>query len=83
MRQDPDWKHMVKYRDRGVCQTCGIKKPLMHAHHIYPVEEYPEKRNDLSNGITLCPMCHSRAHRYHDNPELNRLIGRGVDNELA
>jgi 5-methylcytosine-specific restriction endonuclease McrA len=77
MRQDPYWKDWIKSRDKNTCQGCGKRGGKMHAHHIYPVEEYPEKRNDLANGVTLCPMCHSRAHIYHKDPDLKRLIGRG------
>ncbi len=54
------WSLAVKRRDRYTCQRCGLKSKEMDAHHIWPFAEYPAKRYDLDNGVTLCRPCHRR-----------------------
>lgn len=53
------WMLTVKKRD---CWKCKINnqdcKGRLEAHHILPWKEYPEKRYDLTNGITLCHFHH-------------------------
>ena len=46
-------------RDNHTCQQCGSKKRL-ECHHIIPVVN--GGTNELSNLITLCHDCHSKAH---------------------
>lgn len=55
------WAKMVKEAAGRVCQCCGSAKHL-HAHHILPHAEYPEKRFDPANGVCLCRVCHEAAH---------------------
>lgn len=54
------WSLRVRDRD-GKCVECGAVGRL-HAHHIKPWKHHPELRFDVSNGITLCPPCHQKAH---------------------
>lgn len=55
------WRISVKARDGGCCVICaGIGT---NAHHIYCEGYYPELRNDINNGVTLCRACHSLVHR--------------------
>jgi transposase len=54
-----EWRDAVFKRDGYACQMCG--KPSegdIEAHHIYPWCDYPSKRFDAGNGITLCQECH-------------------------
>lgn len=51
-----NWRRMVFERDNFVCKICGSSK--IEAHHIYRWAEYPEKRYDIDNGITVCKLHH-------------------------
>lgn len=55
------WSLAVRERDGHKCVECGAAGKL-HAHHIKPWKAHPELRHDLSNGKTLCPPCHQKAH---------------------
>jgi len=55
------WSEKVKQRDGYKCVLCGKDKRL-EAHHIKPTFLYPEFRNDVDNGITLCASCHQNEH---------------------
>jgi 5-methylcytosine-specific restriction protein A len=47
-------------RDGG-CACCGITAPYVEAHHIlWWLRD--KGRTDLSNGVMLCPSCHTRIH---------------------
>lgn len=48
------------------CYICG-RKTKLHAHHIIPVEKYPELQFNPRNGIVLCEEHHIMAHgkKYH------------------
>jgi hypothetical protein len=57
------WRRSVFNRDDYTCQKCGAKSGngkaiYLHAHHLLPFAEYPEKRFDINNGLTLCKECH-------------------------
>jgi len=56
------WSRKVRTRDDYTCQKCGTKTGRMHAHHIFSYKEFPERRYELDNGITLCHPCHSQVH---------------------
>lgn len=55
-------------RDNYTCQECGSKEKL-ECHHIKPVCNMGT--NELSNLITLCHKCHTKAH-----PKDYRKAGR-------
>jgi len=66
-RQDKkyhDWRNSVYRRDHFTCQDCGkkCKSKDIIAHHIKPWEDHFELRYDISNGITLCRICHKKHH---------------------
>jgi hypothetical protein len=42
--------------------VCGNDKPRIHAHHILEWSEYPDRRYDEDNGITLCLLHHQMLH---------------------
>lgn len=55
------WSLAVRERDGNKCVECDAVGKL-HAHHIKPWKSHPELRHDVSNGKTLCPPCHQKAH---------------------
>lgn len=57
-----NWRLSIFKRDNYTCQKCGSKEKI-NAHHLYSWKEYPEKRYDLENGITLCEKCHIKVHQ--------------------
>lgn len=57
-----DWRNNVIERDE-VCQICGGSKHL-EAHHLFSYKQYPDRRTELGNGITLCKWCHQKFHSY-------------------
>lgn len=63
-----DWKRSVFERDNYTCQLCGSKKDLQ-AHHKLDFVEFPDKRFDVDNGLTLCRSCHNKIHYEEENQE--------------
>ena len=61
------WQTEVYKRDKYTCQICGLKKQngrSFHAHHIKPFATHPELRIEISNGVSLCKLCHEQiVHR--------------------
>ena len=67
---DRNKKNAVRVRDQARCQGCGLTESesferhgsALHVHHITParVIDDPEKRNSMSNLITLCQHCHPK-----------------------
>ncbi len=57
------WRTKVFERDGFTCQKCGACGYIT-AHHIKSFAHYPLLRFELSNGITLCPDCHSLTDNY-------------------
>lgn len=58
--QSKEWSKAVRGRD-GKCMHCGTTHKL-HAHHITPWRQNAALRYDVSNGITLCALCHQKEH---------------------
>lgn len=48
----------VLERDKYTCQQCKTKGGYLHVDHIQSWSEYPEKRFDINNCVTLCMACH-------------------------
>ena len=58
------WRSAVFARDGFVCQKCGDDRGgNLKAHHMDCFADFPEKRLDVNNGITLCVSCHIELHR--------------------
>lgn len=70
-----DWRTSVFKRDDYTCQKCGQRGGCLEAHHKTPFREIAEKHQfkdhleaakceelfDVSNGITLCNICHGEV----------------------
>ena len=51
------WREAVFQLFGQKCIRCGYAGNL-HAHHVMPVNEYPELAFDPTNGVPLCGNCH-------------------------
>jgi YHS domain-containing protein len=61
--EEKKWKRLVFKRDNYTCSLCFTRGgKSLNAHHLEKWSEYPEKRFDLRNGITLCKSCHLFIH---------------------
>ena len=67
-----NWQQEVYKRDHYSCQVCGNKKNI-NAHHLFGWKEYPEKRFDINNGITLCKECHILTHKKYGWSSLEEM----------
>ena len=56
------WREAVFERDGYTCQKCGQIGWDLNAHHIFPYKDFPNRRLDVTNGITLCEFCHKWFH---------------------
>lgn len=60
------WRRQVFERDDFTCQGCYIRGSkgiavYLQAHHILPFAYFPDKRFDITNGVTLCINCHNKV----------------------
>lgn len=60
-----EWRISIFKRDKYVCQKCGGGAGRLNAHHLLPVEHFPQFRIDPWNGVTLCNPCHRRVHKIY------------------
>lgn len=64
-KKHKEWREKVLRRDKYLCQEClryGKRTPATHAHHIKPIDEYPELKYKVENGRSLCLACHNKVH---------------------
>lgn len=71
-----DWRNAVFAKDCYTCQKCGARNGegaeiTINAHHINNWGDYPDKRYDVSNGITLCEKCHREFHSIYGKKNNN------------
>ena len=52
-----NWRDSVFRLFGQTCIRCGHAGNI-HAHHVMPVEDYPELAFDPTNGVPLCGNCH-------------------------
>ena len=57
------WRKSVFERDGYTCQKCKKIGNKLNAHHIKSWAFFPELRFEISNGITLCVICHREEHK--------------------
>lgn len=66
------WRDAVFRRDNYTCQECYNDRSYLEADHIKPFATYPELRLEVSNGRTLCRLCHKvRTRQQRRNGEIN------------
>lgn len=59
------WKAACLDRDQHTCTICkktkadGVK---IIVHHVIGINESPELRHEIANGLTLCSLCHNAIH---------------------
>ena len=59
------WINQVLSRDGYrcvICGTCRRGRYGISAHHIFHYNIFPDLREEINNGITLCATCHKYAH---------------------
>lgn len=64
-------------RDKYKCKLClryGKNVTADTAHHIYPVEFFPQWKFSLWNLISLCSKCHNKMH----NRDSHELTAEGL-----
>ena len=65
MRKSKEYKEQqqqVFKKDFYCCKICKSKEDI-NAHHLFGQKEYPDKRFDVDNGVTLCKKCHILVHK--------------------
>lgn len=62
------WETCVK-RDNYTCRVCLKKGCRLEIHHIKRWAKYPDLRYEISNGITLCKLCHHRVKNKEEKME--------------
>ena len=58
-----------------VCVKCNKKRKttrVLHAHHIYSWNKFPDKRYTIKNGVVLCIKCHNTFHREYKFEALDK-----------
>lgn len=63
--EQKQWAKRVKERDCYTCQACRIKGSRLVSHHLFSYSTHPELRNEDSNGICLCEVCHNNFHNWN------------------
>ena len=48
-----------------ICQKCGIRGGILHAHHIVPVFADESLAYSFDNLVSLCKSCHEFIHQNH------------------
>jgi len=79
----PNWyyqRRAARARDNYTCQSCGMKESdhkkkygrRLEVHHIKKARLFDDyrKRNDLSNLLTLCKMCHVKWEHLPVRPQI-------------
>jgi hypothetical protein len=61
------WRTKVFERDNYTCVMCketsgNGHRVTLNAHHIKSWKDFPELRDNIDNGITLCKSCHYKIH---------------------
>lgn len=60
-----NWRNQVFERDLYACQFCQDNRGKnLEAHHISGWKDFPDQRYEVSNGVTLCKICHNKYHSF-------------------
>lgn len=77
------WRLAIFKRDNHTCQKCGAKGIYLEAHHIKSFNRYPELRFKLSNGITLCKLCHKKTYNFGNKKYIEPIFNNMGGAEIA
>lgn len=82
------WRKQVFERDRFTCQCCGKNGgTYLQSHHLYNWRDYPDKRYDVENGMTLCKECHLKFHsvygKKNNTPEQMQSFIKNYDKNVC
>lgn len=73
-----EWRLKVFERDNYTCTKCGdATGGNLRAHHIKPFCDFPDLRFEVSNGKTLCHVCHELEHFKPDSIRNQQKVKRG------
>lgn len=61
------WRKLIYLRDNFTCQITGVRGRNLVAHHLFNWADYPEKRFDVENGITIFVPFHKLFHKIYGN----------------
>jgi hypothetical protein len=59
------WRTTIFVRDDYTCQKCGARGGKLVAHHMDCFADFPERRFDADNAVTLCKKCHDELHHQY------------------
>jgi 5-methylcytosine-specific restriction endonuclease McrA len=71
------WKFECLKRDGHICQKCGQKGGFLEVDHIKGFIDFPDLRFEISNGVTLCILCHHNKDGIRRIPKTDLIIGAG------
>ena len=78
------WRNSVFERDAYTCRRCHDNRGgNLEAHHLDSYADFPKKRFNIENGVTLCRDCHKAFHTkytYHHNTKEQFETWFGHDN---
>lgn len=64
----PSWSNAVLRRDGWRCVISGTRSSTIYpicAHHLYNWGDYPDKRLDVRNGVTILRSLHVQFHKIY------------------
>ena len=73
-----EWRTKVFERDNYTCQICGVKNCFLTAHHIKSRAKFPKLRYNVSNGITLCELCHAKSDWHYAKFRIDLIYQGGI-----
>lgn len=65
-----EWRSKIYSKFDCTCQICGARRDegaVIQAHHLWGYFDFPEKRYEVDNGITLCAKHHLGFHWIHQD----------------
>lgn len=66
------FRRYVYERDNYTCKVCGDSKGNnLVVHHLNGYHWDKLNRTEVSNGVTLCTMCHNEFHRMYGRKDVN------------
>ena len=76
----------ILIRDNFTCVFCSTKSSPLNVHHLDTWKQFPERRFDESNLVTLCVPCHKEIHfQRYSGPvdEVKTILLKGyAENEV-